>query len=62
MITSIVRNTFIALALFCVVCQADAQTKVKGGVPLVYDVENTGSKFAAPAMPGVEALPEPKGA
>ena len=30
----------------------------KGNVPLVYDVENTGSKFAAPAMPGIEALPE----
>ena len=58
MITSIVKKGLIALALFCVVCPADAQTKVKGGVPLVYDVENTGSKFAAPAMPGVEALPE----
>ena len=58
MITSIVKNTLIALSLSCVVCPADAQTKVKGGVPLVYDVENTGSKFAAPAMPGVEALPE----
>ena len=50
--------TIIALTLSCVVCPADAQTKTKGGVPLVYEVENTGSKFAAPAMPGVEALPE----
>ena len=58
MITSKVGKILIALALFCVVCPTDAQTKVKGGVPLVYDVENTGSKFAAPAMPGVEALPE----
>ena len=58
MITSKVGKILIALALFCVVCPADAQTKVKGGVPLVYGVENTGSKFAAPAMPGVEALPE----
>ena len=30
----------------------------KGNVPLVYEVENTGSKFAAPVMPGIEALPE----
>jgi len=58
MITSVVRNTLIALTLSCVVCPADAQSKGKGGVPLVYDVENTGSKFAAPAMPVVEALPE----
>lgn len=27
-------------------------------VPLVYDVEHTGARFAPPAMPGVEALPE----
>ena len=58
MITSVVRNTLIALTLCCVVCPADAQTKKKSDVPLVYTVENTGSKFAAPAMPGVEALPE----
>ena len=30
----------------------------KGNVPLVYEVENTGSKFAAPAMPGIDKLPE----
>ena len=30
----------------------------KGGVPLVYDVENTGVKFPAPAMPGIDKLPE----
>ena len=58
MITSKVGKILIALTLSCVVCPADAQSKGKGGVPLVYDVENTGSKFAAPAMPGVEALPE----
>ena len=56
--TSIVEKVLIALTLFCVVCTADAQTKKKSDVPLVYTVENTGSKFAAPAMPGVEALPE----
>ena len=58
MISSIVEKVLIALTLFCVVCTADAQTKKKSDVPLVYTVENTGSKFAAPAMPGVEALPE----
>ena len=32
--------------------------KQKGNVPLVYEVENTGSKFAAPKMPTIDALPE----
>ena len=32
--------------------------KQKGNVPLVYDVENTGSQFAAPKMPTIDALPE----
>lgn len=27
------------------------------GIPLVYQVENTGSGYAAPAMPGVDSLP-----
>ena len=39
--------------MMAVFCQADAQK-----VPLVYEVENTGAKFAPPAMPGIEALPE----
>ena len=42
-----------ALAMMAGFCHADAQK-----VPLVYEVENTGAKFAAPAMPGIEALPE----
>ena len=32
--------------------------KQKGNVPLVYAVENTGSAFAAPKMPTIDALPE----
>lgn len=32
--------------------------KQKGNVPLVYEVENTGSGFAAPKMPTIDALPE----
>ena len=32
--------------------------KQKGNVPLVYAVENTGSQFAAPKMPTIDALPE----
>ena len=32
--------------------------KQKGNVPLVYEVENTGSKFAAPKMPTIDALSE----
>ena len=58
MITSKVGKILIALTLSCVVCPADAQTKKKSDVPLVYSVENTGSKFAAPEMPTVDALPE----
>ena len=32
--------------------------KQTGNVPLVYAVENTGSQFAAPEMPTIDALPE----
>ena len=46
------------LVLSVLVCGMSLAHAQKGNVPLVYDVENTGSKFAAPAMPGVEALPE----
>ena len=49
------KKIFIISLLFCGMGVAHAQ---KGNVPLVYDVENTGSKFAVPAMPGIEALPE----
>ena len=41
------------LAMMAGLYQADAQR-----IPFVYEVENTGAKFAAPAMPGVDALPE----
>ena len=34
-----------------------AASAQKTNVPLVYDVEHTGSQFAAPKMPGVEKLP-----
>ena len=49
------KKIFILSLLFCGMGVAHAQ---KGNVPLVYDVENTGSKFAAPAMPGIDKLPE----
>ena len=34
-----------------------AASAQKNDLPLVYDVENTGSKFAAPAMPAADQLP-----
>ena len=43
--------------MLCGVSDGYAQ-KQKGNVPLVYDVENTGSQFAAPKMPTIDALPE----
>ena len=46
-----------SLVLLCGVSVGYAQ-KQKGNVPLVYDVENTGSQFAAPKMPTIDALPE----
>ena len=50
------KKQIIILCLVWVCCYAAAQTKTK--VPLVYSVENTGNKFAAPEMPTVDALPE----
>ena len=49
------KKLLILSVLLCGMGVAHAQ---KGNIPLVYDVENTGSKFEAPAMPGIEALPE----
>ncbi|MBP5799234.1 MAG: hypothetical protein J6W43_04905 [Prevotella sp.] len=46
------------LVLSVLLCGMDVAHAQKGNVPLVYEVENTGSKFAAPVMPGIEALPE----
>ncbi len=46
-----------SLVLLCGVSAGYAQ-KQKGKVPLVYTVENTGSQFAAPEMPTIDALPE----
>ena len=51
------KKQIIILCLVWVCCYAAAQTKT-AKVPLVYSVENTGSKFAAPEMPTVDALPE----
>ena len=49
------KKIFILSLFFCGIGMAYAQ---KGKVPLVYEVENTGSKFAAPAMHGIDKLPE----
>ncbi len=46
------------ITLLCAIAlTAGAQSSSKK-VPLVYSVEHTGSGFAAPEMPGVDALPE----
>lgn len=47
------KNIMTLLALLTMTA-ASAQ---KNDLPLVYDVENTGSKFAAPAMPAANQLP-----
>ncbi len=47
------KNIMTLLALLTMTA-ASAQ---KNDLPLVYDVENTGSKFAAPAMPAADQLP-----
>ena len=47
------KNILTLLALLTMTA-ASAQ---KNDLPLVYDVENTGSKFAAPAMPAADQLP-----
>ena len=47
------KNILTLLALLTMTA-ASAQ---KNDLPLVYDVENTGSKFAAPAMPAANQLP-----
>ena len=51
------KQLFMSLVLLCGVSIGYAQ-KQKGNVPLVYEVENTGSQFAAPKMPTIDALPE----
>ena len=51
------KQLFMSLVLLCGVSVGYAQ-KQKGNVPLVYEVENTGSQFAAPKMPTIDALPE----
>ncbi len=47
------KNIMTLLALLTMTA-ASAQ---KNDLPLVYDLENTGSKFAAPAMPAADQLP-----
>ena len=48
------KNTIMTLLALLTMTAASAQ---KNDLPLVYDVENTGSKFAAPAMPAADQLP-----
>ena len=48
------KNTIMTLLALMTMTTASAQ---KNDLPLVYDVENTGSKFAAPAMPAADQLP-----
>ena len=48
------KNTIMTLLALMTMTAASAQ---KNDLPLVYDVENTGSKFAAPAMPAADQLP-----
>ena len=48
------KNTIMTLLALLTMTAASAQ---KNDLPLVYDVENTGSKFAAPAMPAANQLP-----
>ena len=48
------KNTIMTLLALMTMTTASAQ---KNDLPLVYDVENTGSKFAAPAMPAANQLP-----
>ena len=48
------KNTIMTLLALMTMTAASAQ---KNDLPLVYDVENTGSKFAAPAMPAANQLP-----
>ena len=48
------KKTIMTLLALLTMTAASAQ---KNELPLVYDVENTGSKFAAPAMPAADQLP-----
>ena len=50
-------KSLMILLLCALATQAGAQSSSEK-VPLVYSVENTGSKFAAPEMPAVDAMPE----
>ncbi|MBR5655444.1 MAG: hypothetical protein IKW98_01985 [Prevotella sp.] len=47
------KRLCLVLAMMAGLYHVDAQR-----IPFVYEVENTGAKFAAPAMPSVDALPE----
>ena len=48
------KKTIMTMLALLTITAASAQ---KTNVPLVYDVEHTGSQFAAPKMPGVDKLP-----
>ena len=48
------RTLLSFLLLSCGLCMTEAQNKI----PLVYNVEHTGSQFALPVMPTIDNLPE----
>ena len=48
---------FLRMLLYVLMLLAGASNTL-AQIPLVYDKENTGAGFAAPAMPAVDALPE----
>ena len=56
--SSVLWKAMVLTALFTIHYSLFTASAQKGNVPLVYEVENTGSKFAAPAMPGIDKLPE----
>jgi len=52
------KVSIIILSALLAVSTAAVAQKGKTGIPSVYESENTGSQFAAPAMPDVSQLPE----
>lgn len=50
-VITVIKITAIMLLTTIAACQSYKQ------IPLVYDVENTGSKYALPVMPEVSELP-----
>lgn len=52
------QNQWFVLAALLLTGIATGWAQSKKNVPLVYQVENTGAKFAAPEMPGIDGLKE----